>query len=118
MATRCWWNWAQARHSGAPARAGFARAGVADDGRAEGRILRVLTRGNPTVVGTFHYGLRQNYVQPIDEKITKQIIIPRGMEWPASRSRTAIRDWASRPMAAEECTGETIRRRSQAASGF
>ncbi|MGB8770260.1 MAG: VacB/RNase II family 3'-5' exoribonuclease [Candidatus Korobacteraceae bacterium] len=73
---------------GSPARAGFARAGVADDGRAEGRILRVLTRGNPTVVGTFHYGLRQNYVQPIDEKITKQIIIPRGMEWPASRSQT------------------------------
>ena len=27
-----------------------------EDGRAEGRILRVLTRGNPTVVGTFHRG--------------------------------------------------------------
>ncbi len=53
-----------------------------DDGRAEGRILRVLTRGNPTVVGTFHRGARQNYVTPIDEKITQQIVIPRGMEWP------------------------------------
>ena len=53
-----------------------------DDGRAEGRILRVLTRGNPTVVGTFHRGPRQNYVAPIDEKVTQQIIIPRGMEWP------------------------------------
>ncbi len=71
---------------GSPARAGFARAGVGDDGRAEGRILRVLTRGNPTVVGTFHYGSRQNYVTPIDEKITREIIIPRGMEWPASQS--------------------------------
>ncbi|MGA3316031.1 MAG: RNB domain-containing ribonuclease [Candidatus Korobacteraceae bacterium] len=57
-----------------------------DDGRAEGRILRVLTRGNPTVVGTFHYGSRQNYVTPIDEKVTSEIIIPRGMEWPASQS--------------------------------
>ena len=53
-----------------------------DDGRAEGRILRVLTRGNPTVVGTFHRGARQNYVTPIDEKVTQQIVIPRGMEWP------------------------------------
>ena len=25
---------------------------------------------------------RQNYVTPIDEKVTQQIIIPRGMEWP------------------------------------
>src|ERR1022692_4268766 len=70
---------------GSPARAGFARAGVGDDGRAEGRILRVLTRGNPTVVGTFHYGSRHNYVTPIDEKVTREIIIPRGMEWPASQ---------------------------------
>ena len=42
-----------------------------DDGRAEGRILRVLTRGNPTVVGTFHYGSRHNYVTPLDEKVTQ-----------------------------------------------
>ena len=54
-----------------------------DDGRTEGRILRVLTRANPTVVGTFHYGTRHNYVTPIDEKVTKEIIIPRGMEWPS-----------------------------------
>ena len=27
-----------------------------EDGRAEGRILRVLSRGNPTVVGIFHHG--------------------------------------------------------------
>ena len=54
-----------------------------EDGRAEGRILRVLSRANPTVVGTFHYSSRHNYVTPIDEKVTREIIIPRGMEWPA-----------------------------------
>src|SRR5271165_3325889 len=54
-----------------------------DDGRAEGHILRVLTRGNPSVVGTFHYGSRHNYVTPMDEKITQEVIIPRGMEWPS-----------------------------------
>ena len=57
-----------------------------DDGRAEGRILRVLTRGNPTVVGTFHRASRHNFVTPMDEKITQEIIIPRGMEWPSEES--------------------------------
>src|SRR5208283_5378437 len=54
-----------------------------EDGRAEGRILRVLSRGNPTVVGTFHYASRHNFVTPMDEKITQEVIIPRGMEWPS-----------------------------------
>ncbi len=54
-----------------------------EDGRAEGKILRVLTRANPTVVGTFHHGSRHNYVTPIDEKVTKEIIIPHGMERPS-----------------------------------
>jgi len=55
-----------------------------DDGRIEGRILRVLTRAQPTVVGIFHYGARFNFVAPIDEKLTKDIIIPSGLEWPAA----------------------------------
>jgi len=54
-----------------------------EDGRAEGKILRVLTRANPTVVGTFHYGTRHNFVTPIDEKVTKEVIIPKWMEWPS-----------------------------------
>ncbi len=52
------------------------------DGRAEGRILRTLNRAHTTVVGTFHYGDRSNFVQPIDEKITQDIVIPKGLEWP------------------------------------
>ncbi len=58
-----------------------------EDGRAEGRILRVLSRGNPTVVGTFHYGSRHNSVTPMDEKITQEVIIPRGMEWPSGEEK-------------------------------
>ncbi len=58
-----------------------------EDGRAEGRILRVLTRGNPTVVGTFHRGPRQNYVTPIDEKVQQDVIISRGMEWPSNEAQ-------------------------------
>jgi len=52
------------------------------DGRAEGRILRSVSRAHPTVVGIFHYGHRHNYVKPIDEKVAQEIIIPPGMEYP------------------------------------
>jgi ribonuclease R len=54
------------------------------DGRAEGRIVRSVSRAHPTVVGIFHYGHRQNYVKPIDEKVAQEIIIPPGMEYPKS----------------------------------
>jgi ribonuclease R len=72
-----------------------------EDGRAEGRILRVLTRGNPTVVGTFHYGSRHNYVTPMDEKVTQDLIIPRGMEWPSGNEPAAkLVPHPSRPLLA------------------
>jgi len=57
---------------------------IRPDGRAEGRILRPINRAHATVVGTFHYGSRHNYVTPIDEKIRQEIIIPPGMEVPES----------------------------------
>ncbi|MGD1214514.1 MAG: VacB/RNase II family 3'-5' exoribonuclease [Terriglobales bacterium] len=57
---------------------------VRTDGRAEGRIIRSLSRAHPTVVGIFHYGNRHNYVKPIDEKVTQEIVIPPGMEYPES----------------------------------
>jgi ribonuclease R len=60
-----------------------------DENRAEGRILRVLTRANPTVVGTFHRGSRHNYVTPVDQKISQEIIIPRGLEWPSGQASDA-----------------------------
>jgi ribonuclease R len=55
---------------------------VRPDGRAEGRIVRPVVRANPTVVGIFHYGGRRNCVTPMDAKITQEIVIPAGMEWP------------------------------------
>jgi ribonuclease R len=54
---------------------------ISADGRAEGRIVRPVNRAHATVVGTFHYGHRRNYVTPIDEKITQEITIPPGMEY-------------------------------------
>ncbi len=68
------------------------------DGRKLGRIVRVLTRQNPTVVGIFHYSrpghsrrdahwsearFPENTVTPFDARVTQPIIIPDGMEIPA-----------------------------------
>src|SRR5262249_49495266 len=39
---------------------------IRPDGRAEGRIVKVARRRHNTVVGTFHYGERFNYVKPYD----------------------------------------------------
>src|SRR5271163_3693203 len=65
---------------------------VRTDGRAEGRIIRSMSRAHPTVVGIFHYGKRHNYVKPIDEKVTQEIVIPPGMEFPkvAATSSAAV----------------------------
>ncbi len=52
------------------------------DGRAEGRVVRSVSRAQPTVVGIFHYDRRRNYVTPIDEKVSREIVIPAGMEYP------------------------------------
>jgi ribonuclease R len=59
------------------------------DGRAEGKIIRVMEREQETVVGIFHHGDRHNYVTPIDEKVAMEIIIPRGMEIPKTEDEEA-----------------------------
>ena len=54
------------------------------EGRAEGRVVRSVSRAHPTLVGIFHYGNRGNYVTPLDGKVGQQIAIPPGMENPDS----------------------------------
>ena len=56
------------------------------DGRRLGRIVRVLERRNPTVVGIFHYErsdrAQGHTVVPFDERMTQDIVIPEGQELP------------------------------------
>jgi len=58
------------------------------DGRRMGRIVRVLERRNPTVVGVFHYArsdrAQGHNVVPFDERMTQPILIPAGQELPAA----------------------------------
>jgi len=65
---------------------------IRPDGRAEGRIVRPVVRAHPTVVGIFHYGSRQNSVKPIDSKITHDILIPNGMEYPETKAAEDAKD--------------------------
>src|SRR4029077_2478268 len=58
-----------------------------DGQRAEGRIVRVLDRAHPTVVGLFRYGARGNAVLPYDSRIQHQVEIPPGDELTASLRR-------------------------------
>ena len=43
-------------------------------------MVKVVGREHATVVGIFHYGTRNNHVTPLDEKISQEIVIPRGAE--------------------------------------
>ncbi len=75
------------------------------DGRRSGRVARVLTRRNPTVVGIFHYArqygrsnawdhtplINGNYVTPLDERMTQAILIPDGAEISVTPQQTPHR---------------------------
>ena len=52
--------------------------------RIEGRVIRVLNRAHPSVVGLFRYGTRGNVVLPYDSRIQHEIEIPPGEELTAS----------------------------------
>jgi ribonuclease R len=96
------------------------------DGRRMGRIVRVLERRNPTIVGVFHYGVprdrgpreaifasrggsdrssslgwKGHSVVPFDERMTQPILIPEGQEIPlASETGTPHRVLGSEASAA------------------
>src|SRR6266446_7062926 len=69
------------------------RGGTAGAQRAEGRIVRILGRAHPTVVGLFRYGPRGNVVLPYDNRIQHEIEIPPGEELTAAlRKRLGLSD--------------------------
>jgi ribonuclease R len=72
-------------------------ANVRPDGRAEGRIVRTVNRAHSTVVGIFHYSSRRNYVTPIDTKITQEIMIPEGEEFPVTSVPPVVNDSENSP---------------------
>ena len=61
------------------------RSAFSGDGqRIEGRIVRILNRAHPSVVGLFRYGPHGNVVLPYDTRIHHQVEIPPGQELTAA----------------------------------
>jgi ribonuclease R len=59
----------------------ISRKGFSDAGqRIEGRIVKVVNRAHPSVVGLFRYGPHGNSVMPYDTRIHHQVEIPPGQE--------------------------------------
>ena len=89
------------------------------DGRRSGRIARVLTRRNPTVVGIFHYArqrdhsetLTGNYVTPFEERIGSAISIPPGNERPlqsASSIHRTLSEEAAKSFTTQDLEGLAV----------
>jgi len=74
-------------------RGGGARGGQ----RAEGRIVHVLGRAHPSVVGLFRYGPRGNVVLPYDVRMQHEVEIPPGEELTAAlRQKLGLGDSGAR----------------------
>jgi ribonuclease R len=61
------------------------------DGRAEGRIVQIVRREHPTLVGLFRYGPQGNHVLPYDVRLHHEVLIPPGDELtPELRAKLGI----------------------------
>jgi ribonuclease R len=88
-------------------------AAVRPDGRAEGRVIRPVNRAHATIVGTFHYGRRHNYVTPIDSKVAQEIVIPPGKEYPGDVEDTEGREKRKGRKSAHRVLGEEAARHGE-----
>jgi ribonuclease R len=82
---------------------------IESDGRADGEIVKILKRAQPTVVGEFRLGAHGQYVVPHDERIRQRIEIPEGLELPPG-DRVANRIGMAAPQvsSAEELDGMVV----------
>ncbi len=67
------------------------------DGRAEGRVVEVVQREHPTVVGLFRYGPHANHVLPYDPRILHEVLISPGDELTAELQETLRARHAAAP---------------------
>ena len=79
------------------------------DGRAEGRVVQIVERQHPTLVGLFRYGPQGNVVLPYDTRILHEVLIPPGDELtPALRQKLGTESLASRRLRLPELDGAVV----------
>ena len=81
---------------------------VKDDGRAEGRVLKVLERRNLTIVGQFKRGEFENYVVPYDSKIPQEITIRDGDDLDAAHDSIVNVEVTQFPHGARRLRGRVV----------
>jgi ribonuclease R len=81
---------------------------VKEDGRAEGRILKVLERRNLTIVGQFKRGEFENYVVPYDAKIPQEITIRDGDDLDAAHDSIVNVEVTHFPHGARRLRGRVV----------
>src|SRR5579885_1549730 len=77
-------------------------------GRADGEIVKILKRAQPTVVGEFRFGRRGQYVVPHDERIRHWIEIPEGLEIPRGPAVDRIGVTAPQVSSVEDLAGMIV----------
>jgi ribonuclease R len=111
--------------------------GRSSDTRRSGRILRILVRNNPTVVGIFHYGTARpssqgarrvrrqpsrvqpariantvpagfHYLTPLDERMAMPILIAQGDEFPPAPAATPHRVLGAEAVAQESVSPDDL----------
>src|SRR5580704_15728532 len=79
------------------------------DGRAEGRVVQIVERQHPTLVGLFRYGAQGNIVLPYDTRILHEVLIPPGDELtPALRQKLGTESLANRRVRLPELDGAVV----------
>lgn len=81
---------------------------VKEDGRAEGRVLKVLERRNLTIVGQFKRGELENYVVPYDSKIPQEISIRDGEDLDAAHDSIVNVEVTQFPHGARRLRGRVV----------
>jgi ribonuclease R len=76
---------------------------------AVGRIIKVLERAHPTMVGTYHRARRFGYVVPQDRKVMKDILIPQGEDGDARHLDVVVAEVTSYGDAKLNPVGRVIR---------
>jgi ribonuclease R len=82
---------------------------IDSQGRAEGKVLRILQRAHMTVVGEFRIRRRGNFVAPSDPRLRQWIEIPEGLELPEqSPSAHRVGGMTREVASAEELDGMVV----------
>lgn len=64
--------------------------GTGRDGRPFGSVVRILERGRPTIVGTLRRARRVTFVEPVDRRMPRDVLVPEGEEGEAREGDVVV----------------------------